>query len=57
VEVRAGARGFLRRIISPAGEWGKIGSALALLSDTLEELLPEDGATEGPEFPVEFEVL
>jgi pyruvate/2-oxoglutarate dehydrogenase complex dihydrolipoamide acyltransferase (E2) component len=57
VEVRAGGSGILRKIISPAGDWQKIGSPLALLSDTPDEPLPADEGVEAPPFPVEFEVL
>jgi pyruvate/2-oxoglutarate dehydrogenase complex dihydrolipoamide acyltransferase (E2) component len=47
VEVRAGQRGILRRILCANGEWQSIGQPLALLSDDLNEALPNtaDGLT------------
>jgi pyruvate/2-oxoglutarate dehydrogenase complex dihydrolipoamide acyltransferase (E2) component len=41
VEVRAGQPGVLRKILSQAGDWQGAGKPLALLSDDLEEALPE----------------
>jgi pyruvate/2-oxoglutarate dehydrogenase complex dihydrolipoamide acyltransferase (E2) component len=41
VEVRAGQLGVLRKILSHAGDWQGTGKPLALLSDDLEEALPE----------------
>jgi pyruvate/2-oxoglutarate dehydrogenase complex dihydrolipoamide acyltransferase (E2) component len=41
VEVRAGQPGVLRRILTQAGDWQRPGGLLALLSDDLEEALPE----------------
>jgi pyruvate/2-oxoglutarate dehydrogenase complex dihydrolipoamide acyltransferase (E2) component len=55
VEVRAGQPGVLRRILSHAGDWQGAGKPLALLSDDLEEALPE--ATENLRaLVVEFEI-
>ncbi len=44
IEVRAGTAAILRRILCPAGTWGAVGAALALLSDTADEPLPEGDA-------------
>ena len=56
IEVRAGTAAILRRILCPAGTWEAVGAALALLSDKLEEPLPDvtDGLTDQL---VTFEVL
>jgi len=55
VEVRAGQAGVLRQLVCAEGDWQVVGSPLALLSDTLDEALPEK--TEGfPAMAVEFEV-
>ncbi len=40
IEIRAGQRGILRAVLCHAGEWGKIGEALAVLSDQADEALP-----------------
>jgi len=56
VEVRAGQPGFLRRIVSPAGDWKAIGQPLALLSDTADEPLPAS-PDEAATLAVSFEVL
>jgi pyruvate/2-oxoglutarate dehydrogenase complex dihydrolipoamide acyltransferase (E2) component len=40
VEIRAGQHGILRAVLCPEGEWGKIGAPLAILSDRLDESLP-----------------
>ena len=39
VEIRAGQRGFLRTILCRDGQWEKIGSPIAILSDTADEPL------------------
>ncbi len=44
VEVRAGQPGLLRRIITPAGDWQKIGAPICLFSDDAAEALPPDAA-------------
>jgi pyruvate/2-oxoglutarate dehydrogenase complex dihydrolipoamide acyltransferase (E2) component len=41
VEVRAGEPGVLRLILSAAGDWQAVGRPLALLSDDLDEPLPD----------------
>jgi pyruvate/2-oxoglutarate dehydrogenase complex dihydrolipoamide acyltransferase (E2) component len=43
VEVRAGQSGVLRSILSPEGDWQKIGQPVALLSDTEDEPLTAAG--------------
>ena len=40
VEVRAGQEGYLRSILSQAGDWREIGKPLGLFSDTADESLP-----------------
>ena len=57
VEVRATRDGVLRRIVCPAGDWQKIGKALALLSDADGEGLPDDVGPGIETLPVEFEIL
>jgi pyruvate/2-oxoglutarate dehydrogenase complex dihydrolipoamide acyltransferase (E2) component len=56
VEVRASRAAILRKIFCEPGDWKKIGSALALLSDTSDESLPEtlDGLDQ---CEVAFEVI
>ena len=56
VEVRAGQPGVLRGILSPAGDWQKLGQPLALLSDTPEEPLPASPDGLGP-WLVSFEIV
>jgi pyruvate/2-oxoglutarate dehydrogenase complex dihydrolipoamide acyltransferase (E2) component len=40
VEVRAGQRGILRRILCNEGEWRRLGDPLAILSDDAEGAIP-----------------
>jgi pyruvate/2-oxoglutarate dehydrogenase complex dihydrolipoamide acyltransferase (E2) component len=40
VEVRAAQPGYLRQVLSEAGEWQEIGLPLAILSDEMDESLP-----------------
>jgi pyruvate/2-oxoglutarate dehydrogenase complex dihydrolipoamide acyltransferase (E2) component len=54
VEVRAARRGVLRQILCAAGNWERLGSPLALLSDDPGEPLG-DAAASAP-FQVAFEV-
>ena len=56
VEVRSTLKAVLRRIVSAAGEWQKIGSPLAILSDSLDEAIPENAVEIAELLPVEFEV-
>jgi pyruvate/2-oxoglutarate dehydrogenase complex dihydrolipoamide acyltransferase (E2) component len=55
VEVRAGQPGLLRRIVTPAGSWQRIGMPLCILSDAADEPLPPtpDAAQD---LLVEFEI-
>jgi pyruvate/2-oxoglutarate dehydrogenase complex dihydrolipoamide acyltransferase (E2) component len=48
VEVRAGQRGILRRILCDEGEWRKLGDPLAILSDDADSTIPAsaDGLAE-----------
>jgi pyruvate/2-oxoglutarate dehydrogenase complex dihydrolipoamide acyltransferase (E2) component len=55
VEVRAGQPGVLRKILSEAGNWQKIGLPLALLSDDGGGALP-DGVESVADLAVEFEI-
>jgi pyruvate/2-oxoglutarate dehydrogenase complex dihydrolipoamide acyltransferase (E2) component len=55
VEVRAAHPGVLRQILCPAGDWRGLGQALALLSDTADEPLP-DTPDDLAVLAVEFEV-
>lgn len=55
VEVRAGQSGTLRTILTDAGQWQKIGGAVALLSDDAAEALPDVDAP-APDMLVEFEI-
>jgi pyruvate/2-oxoglutarate dehydrogenase complex dihydrolipoamide acyltransferase (E2) component len=55
VEVRAGQPGTLRRILRHAGDWQVPGGFLALLSDDLEEALPES-IENMPPLAVEFAI-
>jgi pyruvate/2-oxoglutarate dehydrogenase complex dihydrolipoamide acyltransferase (E2) component len=55
VEVRAGQPGLLRQLLCAEGDWQAVGAPLALLSDSMDEALPEN--TEGfPAMAVEFEI-
>jgi pyruvate/2-oxoglutarate dehydrogenase complex dihydrolipoamide acyltransferase (E2) component len=56
VEVRSTGKAVLRRIVSAEGEWQKVGSPLAVLSDSVDEPLPENAA-ENQLLPVEFEII
>lgn len=55
VEVRAGQKGYVRKILADAGNWQGIGLPLAVLSDTENESLPED-AHGLIDLPVDFEI-
>jgi pyruvate/2-oxoglutarate dehydrogenase complex dihydrolipoamide acyltransferase (E2) component len=55
VEVRAGQSGVLRKILSEAGKWQRIGLPLALLSDEDSEALP-DGTQAFTDLPVDFQI-
>ena len=55
VEVRAGQTGVLRKILSEAGNWQKIGLPLALLSDYDSGTLPDDVELVA-DLVVEFEI-
>jgi pyruvate/2-oxoglutarate dehydrogenase complex dihydrolipoamide acyltransferase (E2) component len=55
VEVRAGQSGFLRKILSDAGNWQQIGLPLALLSDDETSPIP-DAAESLSDLTVEFEI-
>jgi pyruvate/2-oxoglutarate dehydrogenase complex dihydrolipoamide acyltransferase (E2) component len=44
VEVRAGQKAIMRKHLTHAGEWQKLGAALAVLSDSEDEDLPESTA-------------
>jgi pyruvate/2-oxoglutarate dehydrogenase complex dihydrolipoamide acyltransferase (E2) component len=56
VEVRAGQPGVLRSVLCAAGAWQRIGEALAVLSDTQAETVPDplEGAVA---LPVAFEIV
>jgi pyruvate/2-oxoglutarate dehydrogenase complex dihydrolipoamide acyltransferase (E2) component len=54
VEARAGQAGVLREIKAGPGDWGEIGAALALFSDTPDEAVPE---SEASELMIDFEVI
>lgn len=41
LEVRTGQDGIVRKLLRQAGEWERVGSPLALISDTPDEALPE----------------
>ena len=56
VEVRSAQKAVLRHIVCAAGEWQKVGSPLALLSDSPDEPLPENAAETTDLLRVEFEV-
>ena len=55
VEIRAGRRAVLRKIICAAGSWQSVGKPLAILSDDATEVLP-DLSFDLPELAVDFEV-
>jgi pyruvate/2-oxoglutarate dehydrogenase complex dihydrolipoamide acyltransferase (E2) component len=55
VEVRAGQPGILRRVLCEAGNWEKIGSPLAVLSDDPAEPLPTSMEALAP-WVVDFEI-
>jgi len=55
VEVRAGQPGFLRKIISEAGNWEDVGAPIALFSDTADEALPAN-TEQIADLPASFEV-
>jgi pyruvate/2-oxoglutarate dehydrogenase complex dihydrolipoamide acyltransferase (E2) component len=55
VEVRAGQRAVLRRILCNPGDWRKLGDPLAILSDEADGAIP--GSAEGlPEWDARFEI-
>ena len=56
VEVRAGRKAVLRKILCREGDWRKIGEALAILGDTPDEALPGNEA-ELSLFAVDFEII
>ena len=56
VLVTASQAGILRRILVGAGDWMKPGDAVALLSDSAEEALPESGTVPADELMVTFDV-
>jgi pyruvate/2-oxoglutarate dehydrogenase complex dihydrolipoamide acyltransferase (E2) component len=53
VEVRAAQAGVLRRVLASAGDWVEIGAPIGLLSDSLDEPLP-DSLDAIADMPVEF---
>lgn len=55
VEVRAGQGGYLRSILSEAGDWRAIGKPLALFSDAPDEPLP-DSPDDAGNLLVAFEI-
>ena len=55
VEVRAGQKAYVRKILAEAGNWQGIGLPLAVLSDGENESLPED-AQALIDLPVDFEI-
>ena len=56
VEVRAGAAAVMRDILSQPGQWQKLGQPLAVLSDNVDELLP-DSIQELQQPLVTFEIV
>jgi pyruvate/2-oxoglutarate dehydrogenase complex dihydrolipoamide acyltransferase (E2) component len=56
VEVRAGQRGYLRRIICEEGAWQKIGGPLAIFSDSPDEHVAET-ANELTALAVSFAII
>jgi pyruvate/2-oxoglutarate dehydrogenase complex dihydrolipoamide acyltransferase (E2) component len=57
VEVRAGQPGVLRSVLCAAGEWQRIGEALAVLSDTPDEALPDPAERGAAALAVAFEIV
>jgi pyruvate/2-oxoglutarate dehydrogenase complex dihydrolipoamide acyltransferase (E2) component len=55
VEVRAAQPGYLRQVLSAAGEWQEIGLPLAILSDEADEALPAADETLA-DLAVEFSI-
>lgn len=55
VEVRAAQQGYLRSVLSEAGDWCAIGKPLALVSDTPDEPLP-DSPDDAGDLLVAFEI-
>jgi pyruvate/2-oxoglutarate dehydrogenase complex dihydrolipoamide acyltransferase (E2) component len=55
VEVRAGQKGYLRKILADAGNWQAIGLPLAVLSEGENDPVPED-AQALTDLPVDFEI-
>jgi len=55
VEVRAGQKGYLRKILADAGNWQAIGLPLAVLSESESDAVPDD-AQALTDLPVEFEI-
>jgi pyruvate/2-oxoglutarate dehydrogenase complex dihydrolipoamide acyltransferase (E2) component len=56
VEVRAGAPAILRRILCEPGDWRAAGAPLAVLSDDINEFLP-DSIEQLEQSRVTYEVL
>jgi pyruvate/2-oxoglutarate dehydrogenase complex dihydrolipoamide acyltransferase (E2) component len=55
VEVRAGQKGYLRKILADAGNWQAIGLPLAVLSESESDAVPDD-AQALTDLPVDFEI-
>ena len=55
VEVRAGQAGYLRSILSQAGDWREIGKPLGLFSDSPDEPMP-DSPDDAGHLLVSFEI-
>jgi pyruvate/2-oxoglutarate dehydrogenase complex dihydrolipoamide acyltransferase (E2) component len=55
VEVRAGQKGILRKILAESGNWQAIGLPLAVLSESESDPVPED-AQALADLPVDFEI-
>ncbi|MCC7040889.1 MAG: lipoyl domain-containing protein [Burkholderiales bacterium] len=55
VEVRAARAGIVRSILAPVGDWQRLGRPLAVVSDTVDEPLP-DAADTLAVMHVDFEV-
>jgi pyruvate/2-oxoglutarate dehydrogenase complex dihydrolipoamide acyltransferase (E2) component len=53
VEVRAGQRGILRRVLAAEGQWVQVGLPIAIFSDSAEEPL-SDGVAVAEELLVDF---
>lgn len=56
LEVRAGRPSFLRQVICEEGVWQKVGGVLALLSDSLEDPLP-DSVSDLTEYSAILEIV